>query len=193
MNLLLWNVRGFNNPLKQKGVMGRIKEHNIQVVCLLETRVKEIKSQSIIDKHFQGWSLIHNYLTAYNGRIWFLWKEQVQVDLVALTDQCITCNISFGSFQFHLSAVYGLNDGVERRRLWDHLCNLNSALSQKPWIIAGDFNVIAHPSESSNYTGAQLFNSDIIDFRECLQKLALQDHAFTRQLLTWSNRQRGVF
>ena len=66
--------------------MGRIKEHNIQVVCLLETRVKEIKSQSIIDKHFQGWSLLHNYLTAYNGRIWFLWKEQVQVDLVASAD-----------------------------------------------------------------------------------------------------------
>ena len=97
MNLLVWNVKGFNDPLKQKGVMGRIKELNIQVVCLLETRVKENKCQSIKDRHFQGWSLLHNYMTAYNGRIWILWKEQVHVDLVVSTDQCITCSVSFDS------------------------------------------------------------------------------------------------
>ena len=110
MNLLVWNVRGFNDPLKQKGIVDRIKSLNAQIVCLLETRVKENKSQSIIDRHFQGWSWTHNYSTAYNGRIWLLWKEQMKVEMVDSTDQCITCRISFDSLQFHLSVVYGFNE-----------------------------------------------------------------------------------
>ena len=92
----------------------------------------------------------------------------MQVNLVDATDQCITCSISFDFLQFHLSAVYGLNEGVERKRLRDHLCNLHSSLTRKPWILAGDFNVVAHPSKSSNYNGSQICNSDITDFRECL-------------------------
>ena len=52
MNLLVWNVRGFNDPFKQIRVIERIKFLNTQIVCLLETRVKENKSQSIIDRHF---------------------------------------------------------------------------------------------------------------------------------------------
>ena len=53
--------------------------------------------------------------------------------------------------------------------------------------------MIAHPFESSNFNGAQVFSSDINEFRKCLQKLALQDHAFTGPLLTWSNRQGEGF
>ena len=54
MTVIVWNVKGFNDPLKQKGVMARIKSINAKVVCLLETKVKENNSRSIIDHHFQG-------------------------------------------------------------------------------------------------------------------------------------------
>ena len=70
MNFIVWNVRGLNDPLKQKDIVGRIRSLKVQMVCLLETRVKENKSQSIIDRHFKGWKWIHNYREAYNGRIW---------------------------------------------------------------------------------------------------------------------------
>ena len=41
MNFLIWNVRGLNDPLKQKDIVGRIRSLKVQMVCLLETRVKE--------------------------------------------------------------------------------------------------------------------------------------------------------
>ena len=54
MTILVWNVRGINDPLKQKSMVARIRQLKIQLVCLLETRVKENKSQQIIDRYFQG-------------------------------------------------------------------------------------------------------------------------------------------
>ena len=70
VTILIWNVKGFNDPFKQKGIMARIRSIKVQVVCLLETRVKENNSKSIIDHYFQGWKWLHNYSEAYNGRIW---------------------------------------------------------------------------------------------------------------------------
>ena len=93
--------------------------------------------------------------------------------MVDTIDQCITCCIYLDSLQFHLSVVYGLNDGVERKRLWDHLHNLHITLAMKPWILASDFNMVAHPFESSNYNGSHICNYDITEFRECLLELSL--------------------
>ena len=42
-------------------VVGRIQEFKINLVFLLETRVKENKMKAIINRHFQGWQMVHNY------------------------------------------------------------------------------------------------------------------------------------
>ena len=47
MKLLTWNVKGCNHPLKQKEVVSMIKRLNVDLVCLLETRVKVDKMQEI--------------------------------------------------------------------------------------------------------------------------------------------------
>ena len=69
MKLLIWNVRGLNNLLKQKEVVRRIRNLNISLVCLLETRVKHNNMQEIINKMFSRWKFLHNYNYASNGRI----------------------------------------------------------------------------------------------------------------------------
>ena len=117
MTFLIWNVRGLNDHLKQKEVVNRIRNMKIQLVGLLETRVKEYNSQSIISKYFQGWKWAHNYSTAYNGRIWVLWKEQVEVETIASNAQSITCRVKMESNHFCLSFIYGFNDGMARRSL----------------------------------------------------------------------------
>ena len=147
MNFIVWNVRGLNDPLKQKDIVGRIRSLKVQMVCLLETRVKENKSQSIIDRHFKGWKWIHNYREAYNGRIWILWKDYMKVNLVDVNAQCITCDVIMGTKQFYMSVVYGFNEGSTRRSLWRNLCGLKGSLSRKPWLLAGDYNIIARSEE----------------------------------------------
>ena len=81
-----------------------------------------------------------------------LWNGRMQVDLVVITDQSITCRIQDESKVFYFSAIYGCNKGLERRRLWNHLVSIQSTLSGDLWLLYGDFNVIANASESSSIT-----------------------------------------
>lgn len=182
MNIVAWNVRGINDPLKQKRVVDRVKFIKANFVCMLETRVKENKCQAIFDRHFKGWRMFNNYSYATNGRIWFLWSGQMQVDMIACTDQCITCTISTTLEEFALSAIYGSNEGVERRRLWAHLNSLQGIIANKAWLLTGDFNVIAHPSECSRFDGNQGLSSNIREFTACMQNLAVFDHVYSGPL-----------
>lgn len=53
MKLFTWNVRGINDLLKQKEVFNRIMVLDVDVVCVMETRVKQAKFDSIVTKWFQ--------------------------------------------------------------------------------------------------------------------------------------------
>ena len=55
MNWLIWNIRGFNCPLKQKEVKIKVKKLNVNLVCLVETRVREEKTGEIMNSFLPGW------------------------------------------------------------------------------------------------------------------------------------------
>ena len=133
MNILVWNVRGLNDLIKQKAIIGRIRDLKINLVCFLETRVKKCNMKTIVSKHLQGWQLLHNYSKeACNGRIWCLWNGVLQVEFVDSMDQSITCCVTYGAKKFYFSAMYGSNEGTDRKRLWMHLTSLRSSIAQYP-------------------------------------------------------------
>ena len=105
MKCLVWNVRGFNHPLKQKAVIARIHKLHINFVCLLETRVKQNKVNGIVKNRFNGWNMFHNYSEAYNGRIWMLWADGFKVNLLAVSDQSILCCVEINRNKFYFSAI----------------------------------------------------------------------------------------
>ena len=113
------------------------------------------------------------------------------VDLLVVTDQSITYRIRLDPATFYFNAIYACNKGVERRRLWNHLISLKSSLSDEPWTLAGDFNIIAHHSESC--TAALMVNSDNKEFTEAMHRLFVFDHVFSGPIFTWSNRQQDSF
>ncbi|KAK8586074.1 hypothetical protein V6N13_130600 [Hibiscus sabdariffa] len=55
MAILVWNVRGFNDPLKQSRILKVVKKYDVHVLCLLETRVKEY-NLGTIDGHVENFS-----------------------------------------------------------------------------------------------------------------------------------------
>ena len=73
------------------------------------------------------------------------------------------------------------------RRLWTHLLSLQSTVSGNPWILSGDFNVIANASKSSSIT--QVISNEMREFSDIMIKLSLFDHVFSGPILTWSSCQ----
>ncbi|XVE49038.1 hypothetical protein DITRI_Ditri01bG0049900 [Diplodiscus trichospermus] len=101
--------------------------------------------------------------------------------------------VSIDSKKFLFSAIYGYNDEIARRQLWSHLGSLASSYQNLPWLLAGDFNVIFHPTESSRYDRSQGFSADTKEFRECLHQLVVFYHISLGPLFTWSNKQHEGF
>ena len=65
-----------------------------------------------------------------------LWKDFVQVQLIEAIDQSKTSWVEFNSKKFILSAIYGYNEGCDRKRLWTHLRFIHNSISNGPWLIA---------------------------------------------------------
>lgn len=55
MNVVAWNVRGYNDPSKSQEVKELFKKHNIHVLYLIEIRVKEHKNGKIRNKLSRCW------------------------------------------------------------------------------------------------------------------------------------------
>lgn len=61
--------------------------------CLLETRVKESKSHSLIVLVFKDWSVLTNYEYNRLGCIWMVWRQSVRLTPAFKSGQMITCSI----------------------------------------------------------------------------------------------------
>ncbi|XP_039011862.1 uncharacterized protein LOC120140951 [Hibiscus syriacus] len=189
MILSLWNVRGINNPHKQARVLKRASLNNVDILCLLETRVRADKAKDIFDSTLANWNVSSNYEHATNGRIWILWKKCLDLSIIHASDQTISTKGFFLGSLFFVTVVYGSNDAITRRHLWQHLYELDRIFGQHPWILGGDFNIILQPNESSNFEYCPHSSSDMKDFQNVTQDLFLHDHPYFGPLFTWSNKQ----
>jgi len=183
MKVLSWNIRGLNNPLKQKEIRRLVRSLNISVVCLDETRVQECNALSILGSMFPGWKFFNNYSMHRLGKVWLCQDPGISsVSLVDAHSQVLTCmvHLNVHSSSWLTSTVYGANQGIERRSLWRRLEFLKRGLNSFPWLLVGDFNAIR--SHKENWGGGGLSCYDI----------EFDDLAYCGCLHTWSNKQSGL-
>lgn len=159
--------------------------------CVLETRVKESKAVSILQKVFKGWFSINNYEYSQGGRIWLVWKEDVRITHVFKTDQFITCSVALqGQEEFFYTCVYASNQVEGRKELWTDLCNHHdSPLSRnKVWMLVGDFNEILDGEESSCFMDYGRIPTGMRDFQRMALHCNLSDMGYQGPLFTWCNK-----
>ncbi|KAE8687162.1 hypothetical protein F3Y22_tig00111022pilonHSYRG00164 [Hibiscus syriacus] len=189
-----WNIRGFDNPLKQNKVLLRASQNNVDILCLSETRVKAEKSNVNFDSLLVNWYVSTNYDFAINGRIWILWKKNIELSIFQVSDQIISAKGKYNGNPFVISAVYGSNDTISRRQLWQNLHELERNIGHLPWILGGDFNITLYPNEISDYELLSPYSSpEIEEFQDVTHALDLHDHPFFSPLFTWSNKQSGSY
>ncbi|GMJ06864.1 hypothetical protein HRI_004355600 [Hibiscus trionum] len=121
MSILIWNVRGLNDPLKQKKIVNWLENLMFKLYVFLETRVKENNVDGIVHEGFAGWKFLHNYVAALNGRIWILYRGDWFVVVLSLSNLVLKCSLKNGDDVFFFSFVYGCNGRKERKCLWEDL------------------------------------------------------------------------
>lgn len=142
-----WNIRGLNDLNKQRVVRKLICDNKLDVLAIMETRVKYSNSEKVMKKIVNHGSWLHNYSRAYNGRIWVWWNTlRVQLMLITVDDQFMHCKITVDNLAFYCTFVYAYNCAEQRVCLWEKLLTVSGSCSD-PWILLGDFNSMLYPTE----------------------------------------------
>ena len=188
-----WNIRGLNDPLKQKEVCSFVVSHALDFVCILETQVRASNKDKIFNSLLPGWRLIHNYDHALLGRILICGNpEKVSIDVVHSMDQAMLCHITAlkDNYSFWCSVKYASDNYIDRRVLWCHLLWCENMVGQNPWFVLGDFNTTKFVNEKTG--GNMMYDTTMTDFHECLFNFELANIPFLGPIFTWMNRREGA-
>ncbi|XP_019241803.1 PREDICTED: uncharacterized protein LOC109221818 [Nicotiana attenuata] len=192
MKWLFWNIRGVNKRYKQKEVRKYIRSNKINLVGLVETKVKEENAQKILKYIAPGWDILTNYREAKNGRVWLLWNSNIlMVTKIRDDPQMIHSLVQSrqGDIQCYLTVVYGFNGLEQRKELWQNLQQIATIVTD-PWLVAGDFNVVLYANDRLSCNPVSFAETE--DFSSCLQQTALSELPWQSEYYTWTNRQPGV-
>ena len=187
MIISFWNIRGFNKPLKQNGILKFMRRNKVSIMGVLETKLSQHYLDEIARKKFRVWKTENNFQLNPNGRILVFWKEdRVLLEVIEKTDQIIHCLVTckISAKKFHLSFVYAFNSRMGRRPLWDNICRFNSS-SGMPWMLMGDFNNILSIEEKAN--GIPATSYEMRDFKNCCYEAGISDLRSSGVYFTWTN------
>ncbi|XP_074299595.1 uncharacterized protein LOC141630729 [Silene latifolia] len=187
MKVSSWNIRGCNDPLKLQEIKDFLWVNKLDILGVLETKIKHRNYGRIISSYFSNLGSCCNLDPHSNGRILLLWNlSTVVVTPLYVHPQFIHCEVFHNATcqVFHITFVYASNDARERDGLWSHLINLKPLVNK--WLILGDFNVIRDISEKIGGTLPDL--ADIMDFNSCLYQCEVEDLTSSGCAFSWNNK-----
>ncbi|RVX05355.1 hypothetical protein CK203_013653 [Vitis vinifera] len=152
LRVLSWNVRGANDSEKRKVIKALIKSQKVDVVCLQETKMQEM-SRMIVRSLGVGrcldWKVL-NSRGSFGGVLVFWDKRVLHLLEAEVGNFSVSCRFKNceDDFCWLFSGVYGPSLMKEREDFWAELGAVRGLWSD-PWCVAGDFNVVRFPVESS--------------------------------------------
>nr|GEZ54369.1 RNA-directed DNA polymerase, eukaryota, reverse transcriptase zinc-binding domain protein [Tanacetum cinerariifolium] len=104
------------------------------------------------------------------------------MNVVHYGKQSVLCKMKAvrGELFMFCTIVYASNGGNERIELWKDLRLYSRMVGSFSWAILGDMNVTLDPKEHSAMT------KDMIDFKECVNDIEVDDVASSRLFFTWT-------
>jgi exonuclease III len=185
-NILVWNVRGLNNPSRRTTVRAAVVDAMPSVVCVSESKLQTVTPFIIAESfgtRFDGFAYLPAVGTA--GGVIVAWcSADVRVLSSRVDGFSVSVQLSFdGSEPWWLSAVYGPTTDDLKPIFLDELRTLRLALVG-PWAIAGDFNLIADARDKSN---TNLIRRLMNLFRRFINELELKEANLLGRRYTWSN------
>ncbi|KAL0307386.1 UNVERIFIED_CONTAM: hypothetical protein Scaly_2985100, partial [Sesamum calycinum] len=95
----------------------------------------------------------------------------------------------FTDYAGPVTVVYGANDAISRRGLWQKLVLLANSISDIPWIVGGDFNAVLDMSEVCGASAD--IHLAMTEFRDCLLDTGLIHLPVQGERFSWHNCSEG--
>jgi Endonuclease/Exonuclease/phosphatase family len=187
LSFLTWNVRGICNASKCNVVKELIRESRCAVVCIQETKWTShsiFRLRNICNGTFQNASFT-DAIGASGGTL-TTWKSFItsSFSLPLLHTNTVILQTS-SNFSFLLTNVYGPIDDSRRSDFFNEL-RLIRMISDLPWIILGDFNVLRSQDET---TGGPRPLGPMTNFNDLIDELNLVEIPLQGRKYTFSNQQ----
>jgi endonuclease/exonuclease/phosphatase family protein len=186
MNILCWNVRGLGKGEKCISIRNLISMHRISLVGLVETKHRRSFSRRVRRMWGNdGYDWCESLASeTHSGGLVGIWDPNIlRVSQKFIGDRWIILDgyIVQHSFNCCIGIIYGPNDRVGRRQMYESLRDLLGNLG-KPTFLIGDFNEVLYPREREG-----LFRNDlsIREFKEWVQALQLIDLPLHGVKFTW--------
>ncbi|CAL2256143.1 unnamed protein product [Prunus armeniaca] len=181
--ILVWNVRGAGDKSLPRILKNIIQLNHVEVLAVLEPRISGDKAMRVVNSlGFCNHHIVDANL--FLGGIWLLWNcSNIQLNIVACSNQSITAMIIQGTSSWILTVVYTHPCHGIRRSLWNCLDGVSST-NNLPWLVTGDFNEIVDDSEKKGGKAAHC-NSGFVDW---IGRHHLVDLGFFGAEFTWCKK-----
>lgn len=196
MIVLSLNLRGMGSVLKQKAVKGLIFQHNVDLVCLQETKLQEVE----IGCCRRIWGDVDfewEFVPAVNrgGGLLCVWRKGFFQVTSCEKGQNFICisgrKLDDGSLCVFLN-VYAPCDRIGKRALWNSLIDLKNSLNVDNWCVLGDFNAVRYPEERKGQGSmSSIQRMESSEFNEFIEGMELLDIPLIGRKFTWV-RPNGV-
>lgn len=75
-NIAVWNIRGGHSTSKLLEIRNLVKENNIQLIGICETKLNLEETLAANDTIMYNWSIDHNIEHAPYGRLFVMWNPR---------------------------------------------------------------------------------------------------------------------
>ena len=176
---LIWNVRGIGGIDTQKQVWYYRNSLKLNVLAILEPMVP------LDEFKFCTKFKMEKVVANCANKIWLFSDSNYDIEVLEDNEQFLHCRITSSQLPGPIlwTIIYAKCTRAERTVLWEDLRNLN--ISESPWMVGGDFNIIAAASEREG-GAAPNFNA-INDFGAFILDCGLNDAGFEGYPFTWKD------
>ena len=158
IRILSWNVKGASDSDKKKVIKLVIKSKKVDVVCLQEPKIKEMRMGLVrslrVGRHLD-WRAINSREVA--GGVLVFWVNRL-VELVEVEEGMFMVSCRFKNcvdgLMWVFTGVYRPEISRDREDFWEELGSIKG-LWGDPWYVGGggDFNMVRYPEKRSRGVG----------------------------------------
>ncbi|XP_058762861.1 uncharacterized protein LOC131636243 [Vicia villosa] len=145
--IVVWNCRGAANKAFFRYCKQYIDRHKPCMLVIVEKRCDPLKlHKSFMRLGFDSMESVDN--SGFARGIIIAWKSwELNVQLCDKDEQFLHTKINIDrNCTWNFTAIYARPNEVSKKKLWEDLEKLAQNIND-PWMVAGDFNDIAHVTE----------------------------------------------